>query len=130
MHPLFTALRRFFGNKSGNVAIMFAITCVPLISAVGCAVDYSLATRMRAKLQSAADAASVASISQKSAGYIAASAMLTNGSVTAGVTDANNVFNGNVSAVSGYSNLSLTSTVTKSGLTLTSNVQFSANVPA
>ena len=97
------------------------------MAAIGCAVDYSLATGMKAKLQSAADAASVASISQKSPGYVAAAQMTGNGQVAAGVTDANNIFNGNMSAVAGFSNLALTSTVTKTGITL--NVQFSANVP-
>ena len=78
---------------------------------------------------SAADAASVASISAKSAGYIAATTMPSDGSVPAGVTDANNVFNGNMSGIAGYSNLSVTSTVTKTGSTLASNVQFGADVP-
>src|ERR1700761_1837690 len=129
MYSLLTAFHRFFGNKSGNVAMMFAIVCVPVISAVGCAVDYSMATRMRAKLQSAADAASVASISQQSPGYLAAATMSSNGSVTAGVNDANKIFDGNMGDVSDYTNLSRTSTVTKAGVKLSSNVQFSADIP-
>jgi Flp pilus assembly protein TadG len=129
MYSLLTAFHRFFGNKSGNVAMMFAIVCVPVISAVGCAVDYSMATRMRAKLQSAADAASVASISQQSPGYLAAATMSSNGSVTAGVTDANKIFDGNISNVSDYANLTRTSTVTKTGVKLASTVQFSADIP-
>ncbi len=80
-------------------------------------------------MQSAADGASVASISTNSAGYLAAIQMTSNGSVPAGVTDANNIFNGNVSGVPGYNNLSVTSTVTKTKSMLTSNVQFSAQVP-
>ena len=68
---------------------------------------------MQAKLQSAADAASVASISQKSSGYLAATQMTGDGSITAGVTDANNVFDGNMSTIGGYTNLQRTSTVTK-----------------
>jgi len=122
-------MRRFCSDRRGNIAVIFAIACVPLISAVGCAVDYSLATRMKAKLQSAADSAGVASISQNSPGYLAAVAMSGNGTVTAGVTDANKVFDGNVSTDSGYTNLSRTSTVTKTGIKLTSNVTFSADVP-
>jgi Flp pilus assembly protein TadG len=122
-------LKRFRRDQRGNIAVIFAIACVPVISAVGCAVDYSMATRMRAKLQAAADAASVASISQKSPGHVAAAAMTGNGSITAGVNDANNVFDGNMNAVTGYTNLSRTSTVTKTGIILTSNVQFSAQVP-
>src|ERR1700760_499640 len=129
MHPFFTTIHRFSGNKSGNVAMMFAIPCVPLISAVGCAVDYSMATRMRAKLQSAADAASVASISQQSPGYLAAATMNSNGSVTAGVADANKIFDGNISNVNDYANLTRTSTVTKTGVKLASTVQFSADIP-
>jgi Flp pilus assembly protein TadG len=122
-------IRRFCSDRRGNIAVIFAIACVPLISAFGCAVVYSLATRMKAKLQSAADAAGVASISENSPGYLAAAAMSGNGSVAAAVTDANKVFDGNVSTTSGYTNLSRTSTVTKTGIKLTSNVTFSADVP-
>jgi len=129
MRNLFRLIGRFGRDRRGNIAVIFVITCVPIISAIGCAVDYSMATRIKAKLQSAADAASVASISQKSAGYIAAAAMMTNGTVAAGVTDANNIFNGNAATISGYSNLSVTSTVTKTGIKLASTVQFSASVP-
>ena len=63
---------RFHNDSRGNVAVIFTIALVPIVAATGCAVDYSLATGMKAKLQSAADAASVASISQKSPGYVAA----------------------------------------------------------
>jgi Flp pilus assembly protein TadG len=120
---------RFRRDSSGNVAIIFTTAILPILAAVGCATDYSLATKMKAQLQSAADAAAVASISQKSPGFVAAAQMTGNGSVTAGVTDANDIFNGNMSAISGFSNLVLTSTVTKTGVNLTSNVQFSATVP-
>ncbi|MEA2917843.1 MAG: hypothetical protein QOJ15_9924 [Bradyrhizobium sp.] len=122
-------LSRFRRDKTANVAIIFVIALLPITEAIGCAVDYSLATRMKAKLQAAADAASVAAISQKSPGFIAAAAMSGNGSVSAGVTDANNVFNGNMNGITGFSNLSLTSTVTKTGIKLDSNVSFSADVP-
>ncbi len=111
------------------MALTFAICAVPLLSAVGAASDYSLATRMKAKLQSAADAAAVASISQQSPGFLAASAMTTNGSVAAGVTDANKIFNGIMSTITGYSNLQESSTVTKTGVKLASQVTFSAAVP-
>jgi Flp pilus assembly protein TadG len=120
---------RFRRDKRANIAITFVFATMPLLLAIGCAVDYSLATRMRAKLQSAADSASVAAISQKSPGYTAAIAMTGNGSVTAGVTDANNVFNGNMGGIAGFSNLSLTATVTKTGNVLNSVVTFSADVP-
>src|ERR1035441_9056541 len=65
-------LSRFRGNSKGNVAVIFAIACIPILTAIGCAVDYSLAVRMRSKMQAAADAASVGAISQSSPGYAAA----------------------------------------------------------
>jgi Flp pilus assembly protein TadG len=129
MRNLFRSIRHFRKDQRGNIAVIFAIACVPVISTVGCAVDYSMATRMKAKLQSAADAASVASVSQKSAGATAAASMASDGPVPAGVADANNIFNGNMSMVTGYQNLSVTSTVVKTGPKLTSNVQYSADVP-
>jgi Flp pilus assembly protein TadG len=130
MRNLFSLIGRFRKDQRGNIAVIFTIALLPILTAIGCAVDYSLATRMRAKLQAAADAASVASIALKSPGYTAAAAMTGDGSVSAAVTDANNVFNGNMSAITGYTGLTVTSTVTKTGIRLASNVQFSANVPA
>lgn len=121
-------LTRFRRDRRGNVAVIFAITAIPLISAIGCAVDYSLATRMKAKLQTAADAAGIAALSQKSPGFIAASVMTGSGSVDAGVTDANNVFDANMSGITGYQNLVRSSTVTKTGIRLAATVTYTADV--
>src|SRR6204780_1930309 len=126
---LFRLISRFRHDKKANVAVIFVVALIPILTAIGCAVDYSLATRMKPKLQAAGDAASVASIAAKSPGYLAATTMASNGPVPAGATDANNVFNGNMSGITGLTLVSLTSTVTKTGATLTSNVQFSASVP-
>jgi Flp pilus assembly protein TadG len=120
---------RFCRDRRGNVAIIFTIAAIPLISAIGCAVDYSLANRMKAKLQTAADSASIAALSQKSPGFIAASVMTGNGSVDNGVTDANNVFDANMNGITGYQNLVRTSTVTKTGIKLAASVTFTADVP-
>ena len=122
-------LSRFRRDKRGNVAIIFTVAAIPLISAIGCAVDYSLATRMKAKLQAAADAASIAALSQKSPGFLAASVMTGNGSVTAGAADGTNVFNANMDGITGYQNLIKNVTVTKTGIKLAANVTFSADVP-
>ena len=56
-------ITRFGRDNKANVAIIFAVALVPIITAIGCATDYSLASRMKAKMQSAADAVAVASIS-------------------------------------------------------------------
>ena len=79
-------------------------------------------------MQDAADSASVGAIAQSSPGYTAATLMVTNGTVAAGVTDATNIFKANMNNVGGYSNLVITPTVTKNNSTLTSTVAFTADV--
>ena len=49
-------LRAFRGAHTGNVAIIFAIATLPIIAAVGFAVDYSRANAVKAAMQSALDA--------------------------------------------------------------------------
>jgi Flp pilus assembly protein TadG len=142
---LTTLLRRFRSDKRGNIAITFTLALLPILSAIGAVTDYSMASRMRAKMQSAADAAAVASISKNSAGYIAATTMTGTGtlSIPAGLTDANNIFCGNLNvsnaatgvgcsapASGGFGNLSMAgTTVTKTGIVLNSVVNFTATVP-
>ena len=122
-------ISRFRHDAKANIAITFAIATIPILGAVGTATDYSMATRMKAKMQAAADSAAVASVSQNSAGYKQAMQMTSDGSVANGVTEANNIFDGGLATFSGYQNATRTSTVTKTGSTLTSQVQFSARVP-
>ena len=130
MRSLAGLMNRFRKDRRGNIAVIFAIACVPLISAIGFAVDYSEAMRVKAKLQSAADAAAVASISQNSSGWLAASKMTSNGEVTTAEADARNIFNGNVNASTNlFTGQAVNATVTKTGPVLTASVTFSANVP-
>lgn len=138
MHIFSGLMKRFRTDQRGNIAVIFGIAIIPIISAVGCAVDYSEASRMKAKLQSAADAAAVASISKNSQGWLAASQMTGNGAVTTAQTDAMNIFYGNVNTVykqatnNGLFSLNASgtsATVTKTGVGLTSTVQFNATVP-
>jgi Flp pilus assembly protein TadG len=132
-------VNRFRRDQRGNIAVIFGIACIPVLSAIGCGVDYSEASRMRAKLQSAADAAAVASISQNSQGWLAASLMTGNGAVSTAQTDAMNIFLGNINNVYNPGNPSANlftlntsgtaATVTKTGANLTSTVTFNASVP-
>jgi Flp pilus assembly protein TadG len=130
MRSFLRLTNRFRSDQRGNLAVIFAIACVPLISAVGCAIDYSEATRIKAKMQSAADAAAVASISQNSPGWKAASTMTSDGEVTVAEADARNIFNGNVKAsTSLFTNQTLTPVVMKAGAKVTANVTYTADVP-
>jgi len=129
MRALRALLNRFFHDRAGNVAVIFALTLVPMISAAGGALDYIRATAIRTKLQAAADAASVGSVAKKAPAFIAAGNMSSDGTIQAGVTDATNIFTANMSGITGYTLKSLNVTVSRTNGVVTSNVQFSADVP-
>lgn len=123
-----TILQRFGLDQRGNIAVIFALTCVPLITAVGCGIDYSRATQIRSKLQAAADAASVGSIAKNSPAFLAAGTMTADGSIADGVTDAKHIFDANRANQTGYTLTSVTPVVSKTGSTVTSTVNFSATI--
>jgi Flp pilus assembly protein TadG len=132
----FAGMRRLIANfrfnKRGNVAIICALCAVPLVSAVGCVVDYSMASLIKTKLQAAADAATLATVSINSPIISTAKQMSGNGTISGGSTDAINYFNANLSSApadTGYSGLTSSATVSKSGQVLTATITFSANVP-
>lgn len=52
-------ISRFAGAKDGNIAVLFAIAAVPVISFVGTAVDYSRANSARSSMQAALDSTSL-----------------------------------------------------------------------
>jgi Flp pilus assembly protein TadG len=129
MHALLFLIRRFRHDQRANIAVIFALVCVPLITAVGCAVDYSRASQMKSKLQTASDIASVGSIAKTSPAFIYAGTMTSDGPIPVGVTDATNIFKGNMANATGYTLNSVTPVVTKSNGTVTSTVTFSASIP-
>lgn len=53
-------LRRFLADRKGNVAIMFAIAVVPVIGAMGAAIDYSMASAQRTAMLASLDATAIA----------------------------------------------------------------------
>ena len=53
-------LARFAVSNQGNVAIIFAIASIPMIAAMGLAVDYTRAAQTNSAMQDALDAASLA----------------------------------------------------------------------
>jgi hypothetical protein len=55
-------LKQFTTDRSGNFGIMFALTAMPVIMAVGMAIDYSIVANAQAKLNSAADSAALAGV--------------------------------------------------------------------
>jgi len=117
----------FKSDRRGNVAIIAAIAALPMISAIGCAIDYSNAAMIRTKLQAAADAAALATVSNNSPVLATARAMGSNGAVAGGSTYASNFFTANLP--SAYSTVTPTVGVTVTGTTMTATVAFSTTVP-
>jgi Flp pilus assembly protein TadG len=125
-------IARFRSNKRGNVAVITALSCLPLIAAVGCVIDYTTASLVKTKLQAAADAAALATVSVNSSVVATAKAMSSGGTVSGGSTFATNFFNANLNASPanvGYTNLTPSATVTLSGTRMTATVSFTAKVP-
>lgn len=54
---LFRIFSRLLADRQGNIAIMFAIVLVPLITAIGASLDYVRAYNTRSKMQADLDAA-------------------------------------------------------------------------
>ena len=77
-------VRKFRGNTRGNVAIITALAMLPMVAAVGCVIDYTDATMIRTKLQAAADAATLATVSVNSSVLTTAKNMTGSGTVTGG----------------------------------------------
>src|SRR5688572_25484648 len=59
-------LRRLRSDRRGNVVLTFALALIPIMGAVGAAVDYSRANNIRSQILAAADAASVGSVAKSS----------------------------------------------------------------
>ena len=115
----------FLANARGNVAVITALAALPIVSAIGCAVDYSMATTIKTKLQAAADAATLAAVSANSPLVATAKTMTGNGAVSNGATYTQNFFDSNLSsspANAGYNSPSRTASVTKSGATITATL--------
>jgi Flp pilus assembly protein TadG len=53
-------MRRFWSDRRGNVALVFALAAIPVFGAMGAAVDYSMASAYRSDIQKALDATALA----------------------------------------------------------------------
>ena len=66
------AVRRFIGANEGNIAVIFAIAAIPVISFVGAAIDYSRANSARSSMQAALDSTALMLSKDLSEGLITA----------------------------------------------------------
>ena len=67
------AASRFVGANQGNIAVIFAIALVPVISFIGAAVDYSRANSARSSMQAALDSTALMLSKDLSSGLITTS---------------------------------------------------------
>ncbi|MFT4122009.1 pilus assembly protein TadG-related protein [Bradyrhizobium sp.] len=70
-------LARFAAAEQGNIAVIFAIALVPVLSFVGAAVDYSRAVQARSSMQAALDSTALMLSKDLAAGTISASQITT-----------------------------------------------------
>lgn len=112
-------LRNFVAARRSNVAIMFALTLLPLILVVGAGVDYTVATRARVKLNALADAAVIIAVNK------AAMSMTAN----AAQTNATNMFPSQVPSISPVTLGKVVITVTDTGTSRTAAVSYQATTP-
>jgi Flp pilus assembly protein TadG len=110
-------LRRFFRDRKGNVAIIFALSLIPCIFLAGMALDFTVATQRRVLLNSAADAAALAAVTPG----------MMQQSTSNAQTAATNAFNAVASTVTGATSITPTITVADNALIRTATVSYTAN---
>src|SRR5712664_1152036 len=67
------AASRFVGADQGNIAVIFAVACVPILSFIGAAIDYSRANSARSSMQAALDSTALMVSKDLSQGLITTS---------------------------------------------------------
>ncbi|CAI9399350.1 hypothetical protein ANOBCDAF_00256 [Pleomorphomonas sp. T1.2MG-36] len=89
--------KRMGPDRSGAVSVIFALVILPLMIAVGAAVDYAIAARTKEMLQAAADAAAVGAISMSSTAVKQVIQSGVSGEIKVAEADALNIANTNFS---------------------------------
>lgn len=103
-------LSSFASDRRGNIAVIFALALLPMLSFVGAAIDYSMAARAKVKLTSALDTAVLVATAKTEITKSASTAQ----------SDALNTFTGQLAALS-MSSTSVTINVVDSVTTRTAS---------
>src|SRR5580692_9418283 len=61
-HRLRALIRRFRSDRKANIAVIFALTLIPIIFLLGMTLDFTQALRKKEQLDAAADAAAIAAV--------------------------------------------------------------------
>jgi hypothetical protein len=106
----------FARSRGGNVAIIFALTLLPITFLIGMVINYSEASQKQIILDAAADAAALAAVDYQAMTQSASAAQ----------TIAQNVFNAQTANIPGLTNTNVTVTVQNSGLGRTALISYQA----
>jgi Flp pilus assembly protein TadG len=110
-------LYRFAGDRKANIAVITALTMIPIVFLLGMTLDFTQALRKKEQLDAAADAAAIAAVRP---------AMLMQSDAVASAT-ATAIFNSTAKSLSGLATVPTpTITVTDVGLGRTVTVSYSA----
>lgn len=119
----------FVRDRSGATALVFAIMIVPILFAIGAAVDYSIAARSKEQLQDAADAAAAGSIAMSSVAVKQVIQTGVTGEIKAAETDALNISKANFNSSTFSQITASTISVTYQSSTFNSDVMLTTVVP-
>jgi Flp pilus assembly protein TadG len=109
-------MHRFIRDRGGNLAIVFALSLIPIVFLTGMGLDFSSAVEKRLRLNEAADAAALSAVTPTAMNQTTSQAQ----------TTAQNIFNGEASLVSGLTYTNPTINVVQSGTTRTVTVSYTA----
>jgi Flp pilus assembly protein TadG len=112
-------VREFGRSEQGNIAVIFALALLPVLSAIGCAVDYSQASRLRTQLGSMADSAVLTTVNKQAMGASASTVQ----------ASALSMFNGLAGTLTNYTLTSSNVTVTDAGTGRTGVLSYTATMP-
>jgi hypothetical protein len=115
-HRVLNWTTAFARSRRGNVAIIFALTLLPITFLIGMVINYSEASQKEVILDAAADAAALAAVDYQAMTQSASSAQ----------TIAQNVFNAQTANIPGLTNTNLTVTVSNNGLGRTALISYQA----
>ncbi|ESQ77579.1 TadE/TadG family type IV pilus assembly protein [Asticcacaulis sp. AC402] len=122
---MLNGLKRFLGDKRGNVVMIVGLALPIVLLAIGGAVDFSRVGQLKKELQDAADVASVSSIAVNSYAYKAN--VKGHSSFKTGEDQAKAVFNSNVKKRSDLTNLKFKASIHKKSTNLVSDVSVTAD---
>jgi Flp pilus assembly protein TadG len=119
MRALVATMRAFRRREDGGFAITFGLTLLPIMLAVGVAVDYGVANSAKAKLDAALDAAALAAVSK--------------GAITKSKSDAQtlalNMFNADAAGLKGVKITKVSADVADTSTGRTVTASYTAAVP-